>query len=353
MAPIVLPTRNRPNSLKWVLRYYAEYYPGTKLIIADGSTERFKPLNRAVTEAVGSALEIEYLPYPDALPLFDRLIDVIRNCPDEFIIMGSDDDFPVLETLKKGEDFLRRSPEFSTALGPLVHLRMFSPEVMNVRLDVVRPINANAPQKRVRQFSLWSFSTTYAVTRREHLLERYELAQRFFLAGFYDFIVGCHDAIRGKIKAMPDIGFFCTRNFNHSYLRATAPLVYLRKAEQVLEFNDYLIEQLQQSGDTSHDEAQEVARLAINRRVAALAGAPITRSAGFNEAPYFQHPAVQGQLQLFHQMFAEGTDARERYQGRMQFILDAMKSNVDSNDNEGEEEFYESLDEQLAGGRKG
>jgi glycosyltransferase domain-containing protein len=352
MAPIVLPTRNRPNSLEWVLRYYAKYYPGTRLIIADGSTERFKPLNRAVTDSVGTALEIEYLPYPDALPLFDRLIDVIRNCRDEFIIMGSDDDFPVMETLKKGENFLRKSPEFSTALGSLVHMRMFSPEVMNVRLDVVRQIGAKTPQSRVRQFSQWSFSTTYAVTRREHLLERYELAQRFFLAGFYDFIVGCHDAIRGKIRAMPEVGFFCTRNYNHSYLRATAPLVYLRKAEQVLEFNDYLIDELKQAGNISDEEAQEAARLAINRRVAALAGTPITRTAGFTEAPYFQHPTVQGQLKLFHEMFAEGTEARERYLERMQFILDAMKSNADSSDNEGEEEFYESLDEQLVGAGK-
>lgn len=347
MTPILLPTRNRPNSLRCVLDFYEQFYPNTRIIVADGSDDVFKTANKSVVQQHSKGLITEYLPYPAELPLFDRLIDVLNQLDTEFVIMGSDDDFAVMETLQKGEAFLNKNPDFSTAMGSMVHLRMFSDKVMNVRLDVVRNVSGKTPDARVRNYSSWSFSTTYAVTRREHLIERYHRAKTMFLAGFYDFFVGCHDAVAGNVKAFPDVGFICTRNYTHSYLRATTPLIFLRKAEVVLEFNELLVGDLVKSG-LDKDIAEEAARVAISRRVATLAGSPVTKTAGFLQSPAYQHPTVQAQFELFRQLFADGTAARAKYLQRLQFIIASLKSNAKSQDNAGEDKFYESIEAQLS-----
>jgi glycosyltransferase domain-containing protein len=343
MARLLIPTRNRPTSLLHVLRFLARFYPGTAVLIADGSTPEFKERNRRSVDGLKGELEIEYRQYADEIPLFDRLLDVVETSSDPFFVMGSDDDFPLMEVFERAEARLRSDDGFSTGMGALVHLRLFEDEVMNARIDVARTIAGSTVEQRMRAFSRWPYSTTYAISRRDLLLERYRRATKFSLPGFFDYAVGLLDCTMGKMLALPMIGFICTRNYNHSYLRAETPLIYLRRSEEVLGLRDRLAEDVRTYGGVEADEADDLATLLINRRVAALSGVPPHRIVGFAESPSFNNPLVQTQFQLFRELFEDGTRARKTYLDRLMYVSKVILDNAHSDDNKGEKKFYEML----------
>jgi glycosyltransferase domain-containing protein len=110
MTPLLIPTRNRPTSLSNVLRYLARFYGSTWVIVADGSDEAYKTRNRQTIEAVKGDLAVEYRSYPPECSYFDRLLDVLRGESSELVTIGSDDDYPMMDTLGKGESFFHKQP---------------------------------------------------------------------------------------------------------------------------------------------------------------------------------------------------------------------------------------------------
>lgn len=349
MAKLLIPTRNRPTGLGGVLTFLAKHYPQTRAIVADGSSDEMKPLNQAVVAAAADAgLAVDYRPYDYDLPFFERLLDVLRSETDPYFIMGSDDDFPLMDMLLRGETFLRANPDYVTAMGATIHMTLRAPGEMVARLAPVRHVVAETPEARVRAYALWAFSTTYAVTRREHLIARYERAADRFIPGFYDYATGLHDVMAGKIRALPEIGFFGTRNYAHSYLRPEESLIFLRRTEEVLALLASLKQDLIDFGGVTPEAAKSTSDMLLARRIAELCGAPAHSRAGFLESPAFLNPAVQTQIRLFSELFANGKAGRARYLARMTDLVAALEVNAVSSDNAGEKRFYETLAAQTA-----
>ncbi|MCH9806518.1 MAG: TIGR00180 family glycosyltransferase [Alphaproteobacteria bacterium] len=348
MARLLIPTRNRPASLGQVLDFLNHFYPDTQVIVADGSSEDYKNAVKAVTDSPRK-ISVDLRSYDYDFPFFDRILDVIENEPDEFFVMGSDDDFPLMEVMGEAEEFLRKNSAYSTALGALVHLKLDSPHEMTARLGVARPLVAAAPQRRASDFAAWPFSTTYAITRRDLLLERYRRAQKGFLAGFFDFAVGLQDCLAGKMHAIPDFGYICTRNFNHSYLRAGSELIFLRRSELALQVVDQIRDDLIAMGGVGEDEAMRLAENLMKRRIAELCGSPAHRMRDFHKSRFYRDKTVQKQFEQFNDVFKKGTETRNRYEERLMFISNAIRGNSVSEDNKGENRFYETLAQQASG----
>lgn len=347
MVRILIPTRNRPTSLFAVLKYLARFHPSTEIIVADGSDDVHAASNRRNVDRLKDEISIDYRRYPVELPFFDRILDVLRREPDEFFVMGSDDDFPMVDALDEVRKFLEKNPDYSTGGGALVHLRMLSNTEITARLGLMRPIQGPTSQKRARQYAGWPFSTTYAVTRRELLLERYERAQKLFLIGFYDFTLGVHDSAVGKIKALPTVGFICTRNYKHSYLRPEAGLIFLRRSAQVLTIVDQIRQDLMNYGGLDEPTAQLESEYLIKQRILELAGRPMHKTNKFNEHSMYTNPIVQKQFDIFYSLFEDGNPVREKYADKLKFISLALRANVQSDDNKGEQSFYETLERQM------
>ncbi|WP_183094892.1 TIGR00180 family glycosyltransferase [Nocardioides stalactiti] len=337
---VVIPTRNRPTSLQGVLDYYARFYPQVDLLVADGSAPEFKERNAEVAAAAGIA--VDYRPYDETLSLFDRLLEVLRTIDSEYVVMGADDDYPVMETMVRAQRRLEEKPDAVAAGGHLVHIGITSPDDGIVRLDPVRHISADTPDRRMRMFGALPFTTTYGVARRELLVHRYEFLREWSMPGFFDLGVGLMDLSHGKFIAIPDLGFICTRNYVHSYYRAEEPLVYLRRAHDVLDLHDRLLERLSHADGLDPDTAADAVRTVISRRVAALAGAPPYRLAGFTERPPYNTPIVEGARQLFADLFRAGTPERAKHAERLEFIAARLAETLESTDNAGEADTYES-----------
>jgi len=350
MARLLIPTRNRPASLARVLGFLARFYPDARVTIASGSDPAYAERYAAAVDGAGGALEIDYRAYDPRIGLFDRVLDALRGIEEPLVVMGADDDYPMLDALDQGAAFLLAHDDYVTALGAMAHLDLESDGRLTARLSPARPIEADSAARRALRFAEWGFSTTYAVTRRAHLIERYERARTLFLPRFFDFLVGAHDSIAGKVKALPELGYVCTRNFRHSYLRPEDGLIFLRRAEDVLRIAAQLRDDLAGSGDAlPPEEAERVAERLVRRRIEAIVGAAAHRRPGFAESELFTEPPVQAQYALFHDLFTEGAAARARFSERLMHIGRALQDAALAEDNLGEERSYESLEQQIGG----
>lgn len=348
MTPLLIPTRNRPTALSNVLRYLSRFHDSTQVIVADGSNDTCKDHNRQTVEALKHDLAIDYRPYPVDLPLFDRLLDVLNGERSEFIIMGSDDDYPMMDTLAEAEAFLVEHKDYCVAAGMLVSLILDSPTKLKAHLFLARPIVSEFPHIRARDFSQWSFQTTYAVAKRDVLIGRYKRASKLFLTGFHDYSAGIHDCMHGKIQALPKIGFIRTKNYAHSYLKPEDDLSFLRHSDGVLRIVDQMTEDLLQEGGFNPAGARRLSEALIAHRIAELVGRPIHKTEGFEFKPIYLNRTVQKQFEIFDSLFESDTPVRRKYKEKLAFILSALKANARSDDNKGEQKTNETLESQAA-----
>jgi glycosyltransferase domain-containing protein len=347
MPRLFIPTRNRPTSLSNVLEYLVRFHPGTQVIVGDGSTDDYKERTGAVAERFNDGIEIDYRPYPAELPFFDRILDVLNSIEDDCIVMGADDDYPNMDLMHRGEAFLDAHPDYVTAMGALVHFNLLSITNLRVRIGVAFPIPQDNISQRVRSFLRWPFSTTYAVTRRSHLIERYKRAKKLFVTGFFDLGVGAHDIIHGKLHAFSEIGFFCTRNFNHSYLRPGDNLFFLRHGESILQLAKIVRKDIENAG-VDKKIADKLAMKLFRQRMAEHVGHPTHKHKHFTMSPLFKSDIIQEQFKAFNDLFEEGTKTRAQYLDVLEYLSRSMLVNADSSDNANEKGRHETIEGQMA-----
>lgn len=344
MAKILIPTRNRPESLGHVLEYMSRFYPGQSVIIADGSTEEYKAHYSDLLNNHQFKLDIDYRPFDEKISFFDRLLTVLRQLDDELIIIGSDDDYPVLNVLREGEAFLNQHPDYVTAMGSSINLYLHEHGDITTKLGFARTISANKAENRAQEFSEWSFSTTYAITRRELLIKRFEKGPHYFLANFYDFNTGILDCISGKIKALDEASYFCTRNYRYSYIRPDDNLIYLRQGQDVLRIMDFFRDEFIASEHMAENKAAKLAKQLFRKRIAQLAAPRLHRRAGFAKTRFFKSPEIQSQYNSFHDLFRANTKYRASMLEKLKFIVDTLKLKPESIDNMGMKQKNESVD---------
>jgi glycosyltransferase domain-containing protein len=343
VATLFIPTRNRPTALGGVLGYLARFYPGARILLADGSAEAYRERNEACIAEFRVGLQLEHLQYPEEMGFFDRMTDALRQSSEPYFIMGADDDFPFLEAFEKGAAHMDRHPECAVAIGGCIRLNLSEPGRLRAVFRPVRPFPTASITERLDAFSRWPFPTTYALTRRDVLLKRFERGERSAVAGFYDFSVGICDLTMGTMKAFPELGYICTKNYNHSYFRSEDRLHFLRKSEMVIGIIDTIASDLVEHAQLDAAEAKRFAGMMIQRRIAFLTGPAAFKRKGFERTRSFRDEVLQENLRIFQDLFTEGTVARDRYGDRLAYILQVLKKNAASSDNTGEHGMYQNL----------
>ncbi|EFI34221.1 hypothetical protein Dthio_PD1572 [Desulfonatronospira thiodismutans ASO3-1] len=343
MPILFIPTKNRPASLSWVLNYLARFYPDTRVVIADGSDECYKASNMSSVEKMQSGLSVNYKTYSQETGFIDRCLDALNSEPEEYIVFGADDDYPNMELMFKGEKFLKKNPDFSTAMGARVVLNLKKDEVIRSRLAVVRPVECAEAWQRMKIYSKWSFATTYAVTRRRHLLKRFKRLKQLAPIGFYDFMVGLHDAACGKIKAYPEVGFFTTRTYTHNFIRNTDKLFFIHNSKDILKLQEIVREDLEFEGLLTTEETEKQSEIIMLNRIAELTGRDFRKLANFSKSKLFNDHIVQSQYKLYNNIFDLSTKEGKKYSKHLRYIYQAMQSIVESS-NRLEGKFVNTLD---------
>lgn len=346
MAKILIPTRNRSSSLASVLCFLDQFHPGTEVIIADGSEDSYAETNKQFCASPERKAQVEYRRYPYDMPFFDRILDVLGSLSDDYIIMGSDDDYPVLDALDRAEAKLRKQPGAATALGATLKISLRTMDEVAIGMSVSRPLPAKNALSRANHFSFNSFSTTYAVTRRDHLIERYERAKQVFLPGFFDFGVGVHDALAGPMVSVPEFTYIATRNFNHSYLRQSERFEFLKKYDAFETLRGNIQRDLERYADQSSPDAKRISETLMRRRIVQLMGG--VNLVGGKPSNLRDDKVVDAQVAAYFDLFDTASPLRETLLPRLRYVIDGLKEVALSSDNDNEAATVDSLEAQQA-----
>lgn len=341
---ILIPTRNRPTSLRGLLEYLARFYPEAEVFVADGSTATFQMQNESYVRSVqqAGAPRVDYQAFDEDMSLFERLSTVLRSLDDEFIAMNADDDYPIVENLLLAERRLAETPGAMFAGGHLIHININSTKSSIARLDAVRDITDSDVLTRLAMFGAFPFTTSYGVARRGLLLDRYDFLQTWTSPSFFDLAVGMMDLIHGTFVSVPEFAFICTRNEVHSYYRPEDGLAYLRNAAKVLDLNDRLVQRLVSDG-CDPQRTTEVVGQVIASRLAGVVGNPPFRLTGFRDNYPYNTAEMAHARGKFAELFTANTPERERYDDRLAFISDNVRHVLESTDNAGEQAVYGTL----------
>ncbi len=349
MVPLVIPTRNRPMSLSFLLKYLGEFNPGQRVVIANGSHHSYLAAYEEAVRDNDSLLQIEYKEYDSDLHFRDRMVDCVSGLDDDIIFVGADDDFPVLDTLYQGVEFLRANHDHVVAIGGIICLSMLDEDQFNAKFLHAFSLQDEDIVSRLSKYSQWAFATSYAATRRDHYLERCNNLQLNAMKIFGDYNVGLHDCLAGKIKALPEIGYFTTKLATHSRFGPPSRLHYLEHAQETLNLRDYYAEKIASTTAIDNQEARSIADKLIAMKIAHWTGGSPQFLDGFGCSSLFRDEIVRKQYDAFQDLFRQGTAEQKKLGGNLRKVVDAMLEISEANsDNHGEPEKYDSIEYFLA-----
>ena len=199
-STIIVPTRNRPTSLRCLLAYLGKFYPGAKLVIADGSMPESQFENEAICREASGRLQLDYRAFDADIAFTERVRTVLESLPEDQYVFGADDDFPVLEVLGAARRFLEQNSDYSVCGGYNYRLNIGDDGKMRRLMFNARSIEDNRASERYRRYADLDFHTYYCVASRSHFLSRYDRIEETFIVGFGDYMLGFHDLMHGKLK---------------------------------------------------------------------------------------------------------------------------------------------------------
>lgn len=323
---LIVPTRNRPQKLAGLLNYLADFYPQTRVIVADGSdaAAQEEVANICASSALGANLL--FRPYPADLPLFDRMVDLVLSCDDHVLALSADDDYPIMDTFALAAKRLEADAGLSCVIPYSVLLTETAGSELKARLSFSHFIEASTAAGRLEAFAKFPFATSYGAVRRETLLARYRSLGQGYCAGFVDFQIGAEDCFSGRIAAMSELGSLRTHSYRGSYLRPSDPLIFLRRGADILGIIERLSLRLAEVDQIGIDAAKTSVQAAISHRISQLVGARPGRRAGFTQTPPFSSAPLQNQFAQFYDLFRDGTQMRQTYGGALRYVGNLLLS---------------------------
>lgn len=331
MIKLLIATRNRPVALGNVLDFLERFYPQTNVIVADGSAEQSKAAVQALCKSY-KTLPVDFRSYPYEMSYYDRVIDVLEGEDDEFVAMGADDDFPLIDAFQRGKRFLQEHSDYSLAVGGLLIFDLTAPGELSARYRPARPINHEEAVGRVRQYGNWPSPLSYALCRRELLIDRYRETRSCEMGEVVDLWMGLTDCLAGKVHALPEIGVVLTRNFNHSYTRAGSKLEFLDRGPQLAAMIRQVQQRLLEAGTLDSDQAAHLATDLFSRHIGSyLTGIPFHMHKRFIDSNIHLHEFIREQFSMFEKLFQSGTSEHQRYKERLTFIANALNINAGIN----------------------
>ncbi len=167
----VIPTHNRPQFLRRLLRYLAEVNCRNEIQIADSSSDLNAAINRETMRTYRSSLRLKAQHYElGVIKKCRAALDQVRT---PYAIFNADDDFQVPAVINDCARFLDRHPGYGSCFGSTAIVHAAAP---TVRLIGHRSIDSQCPLQRCFELSLQgNFSTFYGLHRTELLRRRFRL----------------------------------------------------------------------------------------------------------------------------------------------------------------------------------
>ena len=331
---VIVPTRNRPKKVAAFLNFLSHFYPGTQVIMADGSDPAEQEQVGQICAAAQGKIDVAFHPYPAELPYFERILDVIQLQSDALLSLCADDDYPIMETIGRAAALMMKEKHASCVVPFSAVLTARPNREMVASIGVAPNLSSKLPSGRLKVYARWRYATSYGVTRREALIARYRSLSNVYCAGFVDFQIGAEDSLSGKVLGMAELGAIRTHTLPGSYMRPDDNLIFLRRSADVLAIIETLTERLAALEDMDMDAARDIVRRAMGYQIAHLTGASAFNRVGFTSSMPFLQQVVQDQFAAFYDLFRDGTDMRRKFHEKLTHIGKVMVSHVAMDESE-------------------
>jgi glycosyltransferase domain-containing protein len=213
---VILPLKERKQFTKRFFRYLSKINFPYKIIIADGSKNK---LSKNILNILKiSNINYDYYKFPEDknYNLFlKKIYKSLTLVKTKYVMLFSDDDFPILYSIKRLINFLEKNNTYKVAGGYLINFDLFKKSNKNIKEDTYGiPINFSkffdqsscsnkTPFNRLKYYlTEGSESTWHNIFRKEAILESYKKSRnvKFKNCQFSDWLVDSLNYISGKIK---------------------------------------------------------------------------------------------------------------------------------------------------------
>jgi glycosyltransferase domain-containing protein len=234
LITVVIPTYNRPAYLKRLLGYYDECQVTHKIIIADGSSEEIKNVNRQTVSSFPKLYILHLDGYSPETTVLARILDAIKHVDTKYNVFCADDDFITPNGMKQSVEFLETNPDYTLAHGLYFVFSVTQKESGGKEL-LYQPvygnesiINDNSVERFYYHLSEYKTPTFYAVYRTEFLKMVWEDTYRHstdFL--FSELLASLLALIHGKMKSLDIV--YCARDSSSERVQSVPTLLDYKK----------------------------------------------------------------------------------------------------------------------------
>lgn len=215
---VLIPTFNRPQYLKRLLRYCSEMKVDYQIIIADSSSEENKKTNQK-SVSLFPDLKILYLnSYPEQVFIFKKCADALNQVNAKYCIFCADDDFFIPEGINQSVDFLEENPDFTVAHGYTLSFWIDEKrrKVYWIKYNSDFSIIQNDPKQRLSEhLSHYNQATFYDVHRTDFMKMIFEETLKYIDDNrFGELLPSMLDLIYGKMKHLNV--FYGARQISHN-----------------------------------------------------------------------------------------------------------------------------------------
>ncbi len=220
---IIVPTMDRPDFVTRQLNYYANLKSPHAIYIADSSNEENAQIIKKEVNRLGNKLDINYQPSPvgDSIKSILQLLESVKE---KYVSFIGDDDYQVPDTLSACAEFLEDNPDYETAIGKSVTIRVEGNAVYG-KLEQVHDYPRYSIESDTASQRLFEYlgpkltSITSAVLPAQHMLKYFRDAypiKDVSIKG--EELPCCFMIVAGKSKVLDRIGLVRQIHKNHFHL---------------------------------------------------------------------------------------------------------------------------------------
>lgn len=216
---IVIPTYNRSQYLKRLLKYYSTHAPNTKIIVADSSIPVKKIANRKIIELI-SKLSINYIDtFSVETNVFYKIEKALTFVTTQYVVLCADDDFIIPKMIRKCVIFLDNKPDFIAVQGKVLTYCLDNDKISQSKINwgdsypQYSIINEYPIDRVHNQLSEYKIATMYAVHRTNVLLHAVKVSNLYSEdLRFGEILISLISLIKGKFASIN--GIYSVRETN-------------------------------------------------------------------------------------------------------------------------------------------
>ena len=208
MITLCIPTKDRPELLARVLRYYRGQGARFQVVIADSSLSPVADANQRLVDSLRSSLDLRYLRYEPEIHVAQKIARALEQVETPYAALGADDDFSVPAALDRAAGFLAAHPDYALAHGDAILFHAPAAAADNGG----GPLVIRYPQRSVEQATgalrLLDHLSHYALTfyslhRTALLRDTWKVVSGLELDyAFVELLPSCLAIIQGKSKQL-------------------------------------------------------------------------------------------------------------------------------------------------------